>query len=405
MRPGTDESFRGLKIDVETSSEKFAITDNCGGIPLDIATTYAFRFGPTRTPTQYATGQFGVGMKRALFKLGDRIKLSSATRTSKFTLDFSVKTWLALPESDWDFTLTRVRDRVRIPAAEVGTKIEVKDLHSTIARDLVDDEVLGQLRTELTERHMLSLHKGLVIRVNGQRLATPEPTLIDTPKLRPAQRTWSRNGAVNPVLVKLLCGVSDTPAREAGWSVFLNDRMVLLDDKSSLTGWGTKDGTRVPRFHNQYGNFKGYAFLSCATTERLPWDTTKTGLDIDSPLYREVLSQMVSLMEPVIRFLDDLDRERTRARETGQPGPLMKAFEVKERPLFAVIASMGDKARERLFKRPEATAPPAPPRTEQSIQFTKPKSEIQRMKRYFKVSSAGQAGAAAWQYVIEVEDP
>ena len=39
------------------------------------------------------------------------------------------------------------------------------------------------------------------------------------------------------------------------------------------------------------------------------------------------------------------------------------------------------------------------------IQFVRPKSEITRMKRFFGVQSAGRAGEAAWNYVLEVEDP
>ena len=45
---------------------------------------YAFRFGRPGNvvPAKYATGKFGVGMKRALFKLGERFRIESATATS-----------------------------------------------------------------------------------------------------------------------------------------------------------------------------------------------------------------------------------------------------------------------------------------------------------------------------------
>lgn len=72
----SDGDFQDLWVRVELNSTHFRIADNCGGIPVEIARNYAFRFGrPSGAPpTPHSVGQFGVGMKRTFFKLGSKIK-------------------------------------------------------------------------------------------------------------------------------------------------------------------------------------------------------------------------------------------------------------------------------------------------------------------------------------------
>src|SRR4051812_30676793 len=69
--PG-ENRFEGLEVRLTISPERFEIVDTCGGIPLELAQRYAFRFGrPDDVDSaEGEVGQFGVGMKRALFKLG-----------------------------------------------------------------------------------------------------------------------------------------------------------------------------------------------------------------------------------------------------------------------------------------------------------------------------------------------
>src|SRR5687767_4879155 len=71
-------------IRIEISGERLRVHDNCGGVPLNVAKEYAFRFGrPSNVPgTPGSIGQFGVGMKRTIFKLGKQFKVTSTTGNS-----------------------------------------------------------------------------------------------------------------------------------------------------------------------------------------------------------------------------------------------------------------------------------------------------------------------------------
>lgn len=61
-------------VKINLANDKFSIEDNCGGIPREIAKNYAFKMGrepdDSRDSESETIGMYGVGMKRAIFKIG-----------------------------------------------------------------------------------------------------------------------------------------------------------------------------------------------------------------------------------------------------------------------------------------------------------------------------------------------
>ena len=82
--------YEGLFIKINMSQDKFIIEDNCGGIDIETAQKYAFQFGRSSEresdSSGYFTGIFGIGMKRALFKLGKKFATPGNTRAAAFVL-------------------------------------------------------------------------------------------------------------------------------------------------------------------------------------------------------------------------------------------------------------------------------------------------------------------------------
>ncbi|NCC51827.1 MAG: hypothetical protein EOM20_11495 [Spartobacteria bacterium] len=78
----SDGSLEGFEIEINFDANKFSIIDNCGGFNRETAREYAFRFGrPEGHKTgNNSIGQFGVGMKRALFKFGHSTRHSGIRR-------------------------------------------------------------------------------------------------------------------------------------------------------------------------------------------------------------------------------------------------------------------------------------------------------------------------------------
>src|ERR1051326_7781498 len=76
--------YRGYSIDISFDRTSFQIQDNCGGLAIDIAREYAFTFGRdpgerTGADTESGIGIYGIGMKRALFKLAHQFTVKSRT--------------------------------------------------------------------------------------------------------------------------------------------------------------------------------------------------------------------------------------------------------------------------------------------------------------------------------------
>ena len=92
---------------------------------------------------------------------------------------------------------------------------------------------------------------------------------------------------------------------DAGWTVICNDRVVLHNDKSMLTGWGTGG---VPSYHNQFISIAGVVSFRSCDSMKLPLNTTKRGLDTSSEVYLLVLEQMREGMKKFTTFTNKWKR-------------------------------------------------------------------------------------------------
>ncbi|MGI2144023.1 ATP-binding protein [Shewanella frigidimarina] len=95
-------------IKINFDSNQFIIHDNCGGMDFELAKTYAFRFGrpKERATTPNSVGQFGVGMKRTLFKLGKSFKIVSRKDDKCFQVSVDVNNWKSSDTWNFDIEVT-----------------------------------------------------------------------------------------------------------------------------------------------------------------------------------------------------------------------------------------------------------------------------------------------------------
>src|SRR5260221_7223796 len=125
-----EKSLAGLWVRIEISPNEFRIADNCGGFSVEIARKYAFRFGraPGAPSVKHSIGQFGVGMKRTLFKLGKKFNVESTTDTNHFVVDVDVDEWVEDP-AHWEFKFDKAEDNLKnVPRDKQGTTITVTRL-------------------------------------------------------------------------------------------------------------------------------------------------------------------------------------------------------------------------------------------------------------------------------------
>lgn len=392
-----DRDLTGLKVSLRYSASEFVIEDNCGGIDLDTARRYAFKFGrPDAAPgVAHSVGQFGVGMKRALFKLGSAFRVESRAEHSSFALEVDVPTWEALEE--WAFPLESADDATRRAPEQTGTLLRVQPLHAGVAADLALDTFTTSLVTELRSKHRVSIGRGLAISVNGVEVSRWPISLLAAPELTPAQRRTTYGATQpTPIDVVLAAGISDSEPSEAGWYVFCNSRLVLGPDQTNLTGWGEGRGRTIPRFHTQFSRFRGYAFFDSDRADLLPLTTTKVGVDTTSPLWRATRQQMVDLTRPVIDFLNALDWENPQVPD-GEIGTLEQIV-AEAKPLAVPVSGQ----QETSFMAPGRDIVPPPPATS-SIQYRRLVTDIDRAKELLGVSTNYEVGDRTFDYFLRAE--
>jgi len=404
-RTRENENYTDLVININISHNSFQISDNCGGIPVDIARKYAFRFGRPEgmSRVDHSIGNFGVGMKRALFKIGSFFSIESKTRESFFVVEQDIGRWAEDPDK-WDFRFKEVSEDLSNPVDECGTKIQVSELYSGISDEFSLENFSTRLRYKLQSFHQKSMEQGLSITLNSLPLAFEPAALLSSLELRPAfEQLEKEDGKVK---VKIYTGISEREPKKAGWTVFCNGRLILEADKSFVTGWGRESG--MPEYHNDYARFRGYVFFDADQSDLLPWNTTKSSVDSDSPLYRSIKLEMIKMMHPVVDFLREVSKERSEQGNTDPTSLDLAINEAKPAKLSQLELAIEKNQLSTESQLSQKVTFAAPTRkslspTEGRVQYSKPLSEIEKVKKSLNVTTLTAVGQGTFEYYLRME--
>ena len=287
-----DKPYAGYFARITFTEDEFVIEDNCGGIPKEIAEKYAFMMGrpAAHKDTKSGTiGVYGIGMKRAIFKMGRSCVVHSHTKKNTFEVKIS-KSWLE-DDSDWMLEAVEAKPALK----HHGTRIAVSDLHSTIKSEFADgSEFRNKFKGIVRDAYSLLLEKGFEVRVNGEKVASKLPVLLwDKSNKANAFRPYIYEAEIDGVNVFLAVGFRGKPEKptseepdakarydseDSGWTIVCNDRVILPFDKTRQTGW---DWGGVPRYHTQFIAITGFVIFD-GNPANLPMTTTKRGVDANS---------------------------------------------------------------------------------------------------------------------------
>lgn len=300
------DDLSGFEIEIKLG-KSFSITDNGIGMEAKVARETAFNFGKAdkHQLIDNSIGQFGIGMKRAFFKLGNNIQVKSVAPTSEFELTIDVPDWLKEPKK-WEFEFDSFKEKEKNASDKTGFSIHITDLSFDSKTSFSDKTFIDTLQKEIALEHMLNINTGLKITIDGLTLKANQITLVNDEKIKPT--FWEKSGKGQSV--KVLAGISTKDAEDGGWYIFCNSRLILAKNKNEETVWTGSKGDGVPLWHAQYFRFRGYVFFEAEDSAKLPWNTTKTGMDLDSPYYKEVRAKMISMTRQVMELLDKLKEEK-----------------------------------------------------------------------------------------------
>ncbi len=284
-------------VSILLSKNNFQIDDTCGGISIEDAKEDVFRLGnPTHDKKHSGLGVYGIGMKRAVFKLGRDISVKSHTKDEEFLVEIDVDEWEK--KKDWNLEFKYARE-LAAKNGEAGTTITVKELYKPIGNLFSLASFQKDLIRKLGATYALFLNTGLQISVNKAPVKALLPEFVQSKNLQPVRQFFKADG----VDVLVLAGATPREDRQPrGWYIFCNGRMVVEADKTALTGWGES----LPQFHTKYNHFLGIVYFRSSNLLSLPWTTTKDGVNRESAVYQQALARMGVLAKPILDFYNEI---------------------------------------------------------------------------------------------------
>jgi hypothetical protein len=316
----SDKPYEGFNAIINISENKFEIKDNCGGIPLEIAQEYAFRMGKPDnrdlSSNDGTIGLYGIGMKRALFKMGTKINIHSNTEKESFNVGINDE-WLQNDEWELEMELSSSKPDL------LGTTITVESLYNNIKREFGYKNFVRNLISAVSKQYSLIIHKGFSVTINDTIVKPKDIMFIytDTPDEQNIL-PYIYKGEIDGVDVDLRVGIyRETPsdeeldneqimkrtAEESGWTIICNDRVVLYNDRSLLTGWGEFD---VPAFHNQFIGINGVVHFKSNDVSKLPINTTKRGIEASSNVYLHTKKYMREGIKTFTNYTNKAKKDR-----------------------------------------------------------------------------------------------
>jgi hypothetical protein len=407
LQPATSQNgdqSNGLPtIDISYSDRQFKIVDKCGGITRHAALTEVFNFGHTTDDLGgQQLGAYGIGLKRALFKIGNEFDMESKTQQEGFSVSIPVPEWAAKDEdlNDWKVPLVFTEGAGSLKQA--GTSITIRKLRPEVRMRINDGSFESLLVHNIAQTYSLFLNRHVKVTLNSSTVVPDRIPLSESDEIQSGRSEFEETFEEGKVKVIIIAGLAERvgPKHEwnyerAGWYVLCNGRVVVAADKTDLTGWNTG---LLPSFHHgKYRGFVGLAFFMSTNPLLLPWTTTKRGLNRESLIYQKARNQMGLIARPVISFLNDMYK--------NEPPEERFEREAVEATRPVDIRAIASRQTTSSFK--------APPKKRASksnirrIQFDAKISDIERVKRCIRSPdlSASKVGEYTFEHFLKKECP
>ena len=275
------------------------------------------------------------------------------------------------------------------PIHKRGTTITVTGLYDSVSQRFRSEYFVGALRRSIAARHQQHLERGLLVMVNGASIpaTTVQFAFVPDSQLVPAFEERPLDG----VAMQLYAGIGKLERPSAGWYIYCNGRMIVEHDQTELTGWGESVEIAIPKFHHQFARFRGCIFFDSQDSSKLPWTTTKDGVDAGSEVYRTAKVRMVTHMRTIIDFLNRLDAELEEPDETKR-----KLSSLVESASYASPLQV-PKASRFMYKAPEVRKLPQ----DTTVSISRSRSEVERLKKYLGARSNKAALEAVFDWYMK----
>jgi hypothetical protein len=314
------------KIEVTCNEHQIKVVDKCGGIPRDRAQDEIFCFGHDQSDLAGKLGAYGVGMKRALFKIGNEFHVSSRTATEGWEVSLTVDDWVNTEA--WRVPIKFIEGAGS--EKQAGTSITITDLREEVALRIKEGGVPKNILNDAATTYPYFLNRCVKLRINATDVE-PKPIILgEMDGVVGAAREKLNYNGVNVNLVATVAPGERT-TEEAGWNILCNGRAVVRANKGDLTGWGSD----LASFQPKYRSFVGIASFESNVPLNLPWTTTKRNINRESGVFIHTRNLMITMSKPIVTFLNS----QYPSSPTSEAGDIRNAVGAVKPVSFREIAS------------------------------------------------------------------
>lgn len=405
--------YEGFYAEITYNGQEFSIHDNCGGIPWSLK-NYAFRMGARNDMKRVVggLGNYGIGMKRAIFKMGRRCSIS--TQSGEHCYDVEIEPNWIDDEADWSLPVKEAKRTM----PEDGTTILIGDLHDGISAQF-DQGAFAFTKAiveKISTQFAFIIGKGFKVSVNDVAVK-PRPIGLLFSLEQGEIKPYIYKTNVDDVHVFLSVGFTrPIPSQEdaqneaddpryssidAGWTVLCNDRAVLFCDKTELTGWGEAS---VPQYHTQFIAISGIVEFQSDNPAALPTTTTKRGIDSSSPLYLQVKNKMREGMLIFTNYTNKWKTDVKKSKEHMKSATLLSFSEIKTSSLIMPLSPVKKGPIFGEQYKPTLPLPRPGERTRKRISFVRDIKEIQLVGDYLLDDENGKPsviGEKCFERILE----
>jgi len=393
------------KIKLSISKDEFAISDNCGGIEYNFLKTTVFRFGADILERDKPTlGIYGIGMKRAILKIGRKILMETDDGNNYCKIDLGVNEWSE--SNDWKIPFEYEDSRLP-PGEKPYTNIVVTDLYDSIKKKFDLDSFINSIKEAIHITYTFFITNNIDFYLNDD--VKIEPFVIEARSDDLYKPTKSRD-SFKGIDFEITCFIDPKKGRatrelgKRGWNVFCNKRLILAEDTTNITGWsGARED--LPNYHPIYNEFRGIVFIDSKDPSKLPLNTQKTGLDTETPVYDYIRNKMIKTARPLVDYLsrkydeekdtlDEIEETVQVTEKEGETGEEEKTAEVNYVPLDKIEAGSE-------FKAPEKQKPKIKMTT---INYKRPKKLVKKVKQTLGAKSNKEVGEKTFDYCVDLEE-
>ncbi|WP_417545421.1 ATP-binding protein [Marinobacter sp.] len=424
-----DESkpYAGYFAKINFDRSQFRIEDNCGGIERNRAQNQAFKLGRPKDSVEEhlgTIGAYGIGMKRAIFKMGRSATIETQNENDRISVKIEPE-WME-NDNTWDLELESLS-----ATDQNGTTITVRSLHHQISGQF--DSRHSNFEKDISEKiaalFTLIMEKGFEVYVNNRLVVRKPLTLLfdrgavtgkHDSGLGAYLYSFSDDGLKIDIALGFLArmkkkyleealegivegddALEGEIREEAGWSILCNERAVVYKDRSERTGWG--GAGNAPKYHPQFRNITGIVSFHSDDPKKLPLTTTKHGIDWGDTNYLKVKKYMTEALKEFSSYTNNWKGSNQEEEKFFKRAESVSIEEIRSTlpsEKWQTIRNSDGKEKKYIPNLPK----PERKENKKWIRFSKTKEEIQEVSQFLydtTESDHSKVGESCFDFVLK----